>query len=110
MRVSVPFGKAKIYTAFVFNVHTNEHHAYEAKEIHQIIDDKTVITQTQLEYWQWIAEYYMCVLGDVMRAALPSAFILESETIITIDREGSFKESDLKDEEFLIFEALQHES
>src|SRR5690606_29111255 len=49
-------------------------------------------------------------LGDVMRAALPSAFILESETIITIDREGSFKESDLKDEEFLIFEALQHES
>jgi len=110
MRVSVPFGKAKIYTALVFNVHTNEPHAYEAKEIHQILDDKPVITQTQLEYWQWIAEYYMCNLGDVMRAALPSAFILESETIITIDREGSFKESDLKDEEFLIFEALQHES
>ncbi|MEO8935079.1 MAG: DEAD/DEAH box helicase, partial [Xanthomarina sp.] len=106
MRVSVPFGKAKIYTALVFNIHTSEPHAYEAKEIHQILDDKPIITQKQLEHWQWISEYYMCTLGDVMRAALPSAFILESETIITSNKEGSFDASNLKDDEYLIYEAL----
>ena len=110
MRVSVPFGKTKIYTALVFNVHTNEPHAYEAKEIHQILDNEPVVTQMQLEHWQWISEYYMCTLGDVMRAALPSALILESETIITNNKEGSFNEADLQDDEFLIFEALQLQS
>lgn len=102
MRVSVPFGKAKIYTALVFNIHTTEPHAYEAKDIHQILDNEAIVTQKQLEHWQWISEYYMCTLGDVMRAALPNAFLLESETIITKNTETQINEAELQDEEFLI--------
>jgi primosomal protein N' (replication factor Y) len=110
MRVSVPFGKAKIYTALVFSIHENEPLVYDAKEIHQILDDEAIVTQKQLEHWQWISEYYMCTLGDVMRAALPNAFLLESETVISRNNDVTISEADLKDEEFLIYEALQHQT
>jgi len=75
MRVAVPFGKSKIYTGIVYHIHNDAPSAYEAKDIQQILDETPVVNQTQLQLWQWIASYYMCTLGDVMRAALPSAFI-----------------------------------
>ncbi len=109
MRVAVSFGKTKMYTALVFNIHQNPPEAYEAKEIHQILDDKPIVTEVQLKNWQWISSYYMCSLGDVYRAALPSAFLLESETVV-LKNEAFTEEELLNDEEFLIFEALQHQS
>ena len=110
MRVAVPFGKSKIYTALAYKIHNNPPTAYESKTIHQILDNKAIVTEKQLEHWQWIASYYMCSLGEVMRAAMPNAFIIESETIISKVEDTSVNESDLKDEEFLIYEALQHQS
>ncbi len=110
MRVSVPFGKSKIYTGIVLNVHTNAPEVYEAKEIHQILDDAPIATEIQLKHWQWIADYYMCTLGEVVRSALPSAFLLESETLVLRNMEAEVDEEDLKDDEFLVYEALQHQS
>ncbi|OBX26063.1 replication restart helicase PriA [Gelidibacter algens] len=110
MRVAVPFGKSKIYTALVFNIHQQKPMAYEAKEIHQILDDAPITTPNQLKHWQWIAEYYMCTLGDVLRAALPNSFLLESETIISKNTDKIINDEDLKDEEFLVYEALHHQS
>ena len=78
MRVAVPFGKSKIYTALAYKVHNTAPTAYEAKTIHQILDKKPVVTATQLQHWEWIASYYMCSIGEVMRAAMPNAFIIES--------------------------------
>ena len=57
MRVAVPFGKSKIYTALVIELHQNAPTLYDAKEIHQILDEKPLVTQTQLEHWKWIASY-----------------------------------------------------
>ena len=109
MRVAVPFGKTKIFTALVYEIHENPPIGYNAKEIHQILDDKPIITNRQLSNWKWISEYYMCSLGEVIRAALPSALLLESETLIS--RSEEFDEVNiLNDEEYLIFEALQHKS
>uniref|UniRef100_UPI0038B453CA replication restart helicase PriA n=1 Tax=Tenacibaculum crassostreae TaxID=502683 RepID=UPI0038B453CA len=109
MRVAVSFGKSKMYTALVFNIHQTPPELYEAKDIHQILDEHPVVNEQQLQYWQWISSYYMCSLGDVYRAALPSAFLLESETII-YKNEAFTEETILNDDEFLIFEALQHHS
>ena len=109
MRVAVSFGKTKMYTGLVFNIHQNAPTLYEAKEIHQILDEKPIVNERQLQHWQWISNYYMCPLGDVYRASLPSAFLLESETII-YKNEAFVDESILEDDEFLIFEALQHQS
>jgi len=110
MRVAVPFGKSKIYTGIVYSIHNNAPTAYESKDIQQILDETPVVNSKQLQLWQWIASYYMCTMGDVMRAALPSAFILESETVITKNSIKTIDESILKDDEFLIYEALQHQS
>jgi len=110
MRVAVPFGKSKIYTALVHSAHNTAPEVYEAKEIHQILDETPIVNEIQLKHWQWIADYYMCTLGEVFRSALPSAFLLESETLILKNEKAQVDEMDLKDEEFLIFEALQHQS
>lgn len=110
MRVSVPFGKKRIYTAIVFSVHNNAPQVYQAKDIHQILDEIPIVTPLQLKLWQWIAQYYMCAIGEVMRAALPNAFLLESETIVIKNQNIEFDETQLKDEEFLIYEALNHQS
>ena len=110
MRVAVPFGKSKIYTGIVARIHKDGPTTYQAKEIHQILDEAPVINRKQLNLWQWIASYYMCTLGDVMRAALPSAFILESETVISKKTDLVVDDAILKDDEFLVYEALHHQS
>lgn len=110
MRVAVPFGKSKIYTGLVYNIHHQEPLVYEAKDIHQILDDSPIVTTTQLQHWEWIASYYLCSLGEVMRAALPSAFVLESETVVLKNNEQVINDTDLKDDEFLVYEALHHQS
>ena len=109
MRVVVPFGKSKLYTAIVENSHQLAPTAYQAKPIYQILDKSPIITKKQLQHWQWIAAYYCCTLGEVMRAALPSALLLESETLV-VKNQLFNDESLLTDGEFLIFEALQHQA
>jgi primosomal protein N' (replication factor Y) (superfamily II helicase) len=110
MRVAVPFGKNKIYTGLVSALHYNQPTLYEAKEIHQIIDEKPIVTSIQLKHWEWIASYYMCTIGEVFRTALPSALILESETIISFKNDANPDINQLSDDEFLLFQALQQQS
>lgn len=110
MRVAVPFGKTKIYTALVLDKNNTPPELYEAKEIHQILDEKPVVNLHQIEHWKWIASYYMCSLGEVFRSALPSGYILESETIISARENAELDSDDLKDDEYLILEALKSQS
>ncbi|HEU4790192.1 MAG TPA: primosomal protein N' [Flavobacterium sp.] len=110
MRVTVPFGKSKIYTALVIEIHNNKPTLYEAKEIHQILDNTPIVTEFQINHWIWIADYYMCALGDVYRGAMPSALLLESETVITRKNDVYVDESLLSDDEYLVYEALQKQS
>lgn len=110
MRVAVPFGRSKIYTGLVHSLHRTPPKVYEAKPIHRILDDAPLVNEIQLRHWQWIAEYYMCTLGEVFRSGVPSTFLLESETLIVLNKKGEVDENDLKDDEFLVFEALQHQS
>ncbi len=109
-RVAVPFGKSKIYTALVLEIHQNKPEKYDAKEIHQILDENPIVTQTQIKHWLWIASYYMCAIGDVYRSAIPSALLLESETVITQKSTDFVLESSLSDDEFLVYQALQQQS
>ncbi|WP_188050436.1 primosomal protein N' [Flavobacterium sp. GP15] len=110
MRVAVPFGKSKIYTALVIEIHQNKPALYEAKEIHQILDERPIVTPIQIAHWQWIASYYMCAIGDVYRGAMPSALLLESETLISQKTDLFVDTSLLSDDEFLIYEALQQQN
>lgn len=110
MRLAVPFGKSKIYTGLAIATHQNAPVLYEAKEIHQILDEKPVVTEIQIQHWQWIASYYMCAIGDVYRGAMPSALLLESETVISQQTSAIVDVSLLSDDEFLVYEALQQQA
>lgn len=105
-RVVVQFGKSKLYTAIIFAITEQPPEKYEAKYLIEILDDKPVVTTRQLQFWQWLAEYYMCNPGEVMQAALPSALKLASETRIALNKDFEIDKSALNDKEFLIVEAL----
>ncbi|TSD67214.1 primosomal protein N' [Inquilinus sp. KBS0705] len=105
-RVVVQFGKSKLYTAIVCNITQQAPAKYEAKYIIDILDDVPVVTPGQLQFWQWMAGYYMCNEGEVMNAALPTALKLASETKVMLNRDFEYDRTQLHDKEFLITEAL----
>ena len=82
-RVIVPFGKKKFYTALVANVHYCPPEGYEIKEVTEVLDTRPILLPQQFRLWKWMASYYLCTMGDVYKAALPSGMKLESETIVT---------------------------
>jgi len=108
MRVAVPFGKSKLYTGIAVGVRENIEVTYEIKDIEFVIDEEPILHKDQIKFWEWIASYYMCSVGQVMKAALPKSLLLESETIILRNDEALAVEEDLSDAEFLILEALEH--
>ena len=76
------------------------------KPIHQIIDETPIVNEHQLSFWDWMSNYYMCGIGEVMKASIPSVLLIESETIISLNKNTEFIQNELTDDEFLIYEAL----
>lgn len=93
MRVLVPLGKKKIHTGIISRFHTNAsltqetHPDIKYKEIFCFLDDHPIVTPIQLRLWEWISNYYMCTIGEVMKAALPTALKPESETRVVLNPE-----------------------
>ncbi len=82
VRVVIPFGKSKLYSAIVADVTDKRPENCEIKEIIEVLDNRPIINAIQLRFWDWIASYYLCTLGEVYRAAVPSSLKLESETML----------------------------
>ncbi|MBL7897881.1 MAG: primosomal protein N', partial [Crocinitomicaceae bacterium] len=106
-RVVVPFGKSKYYTGIIRRVHENVPKEYQVKYIEGILDDLPILTQKQFRLWEWISEYYMANIGDVMNAALPANFKLASETKISLHPEFDRDTEGLNEIEHLVTDALQ---
>lgn len=110
-RVVVPFGRRKFYTAIVRNLTAPKPEGYEVKQIDRVLDPANlpVLVHPQLKFWDWIAEYYLCTIGDVMAAALPSGLKLESETFIELSAEADGAELEsLADDEAIMYQTLVH--
>lgn len=80
MRVEISLGKNKLYSGIVEKIHNHKPEAYEVKPIRNIIDETPIVNPTQLQFWHWIANYYVAAPGEVMQAALPSHLKLIGET------------------------------
>lgn len=104
-RVIVPFGQKRYYTAIVIRLHnTPPEGDYAIKSVTEVLDSHPVVFPNQLDLWKWIAEYYLCTLGDVYKAALPSGMKLESETRIELNPDFSpTEEKFLPNEEKIYF-------
>ncbi|MBK7442235.1 MAG: primosomal protein N' [Bacteroidetes bacterium] len=105
MRVEVPF-RNKSYTGIVAKIHNLVPAGYAPKFIIALPDHLHIVNKIQLEFWQWMAGYYMCSTGDVMNAALPAPYKLSSETIIVLHQQANIDANVLDDKEYIIAEAL----
>jgi len=105
-RVIVQFGKNKIYAAIVRKISREAPLAYEAKYILNVMDEHPVVDHRQLALWEWMADYYMCHLGEVMQAALPAVLKMASETKIAASGNPDLDRSLLSDKGFMVMDAL----
>jgi primosomal protein N' (replication factor Y) (superfamily II helicase) len=106
VRVEVQFGIGRdLYSALVIEL-TDIKPDHPTKPILQVIDNEAIITVEQLKFWQWMASYYACTLGEIMAAALPTNLKLSSETRIILNPEHDQNFSQLDDKEYLVAEAL----
>ena len=105
-RVAVQFGKRKIYAAIIHSISDKPPKEYEAKYLLDILDEDILVTPQLMKFWEWMATYYMCSLGDIMNAALPASFRLESTTQIQLNADCDLAALELSDKEYLIIEAL----
>ena len=110
LRVLVPFGKNKILTGLVTNVHQNVPQTYQAKYIDTILDDSPIITGKQLAFWDWLSSYYMAPIGDVMNAALPANFKLASESKFCLHPDAPIPRPELSTRAAEIIELLEVQS
>ena len=104
-RVLVPFGRKKIYTAIVTLTHDREPKGYRVKPLLSLLDDGPIVRHPQLKFWQWISDYYLCTMGEVFKAAVPSGLKVESETLVSVNQD--YEESqpgDLSDREKAILD------
>lgn len=109
-RVTVSFGKEKIYTAIVKQIHDKIPKIYEPKPIHMILDKTPLVTAIQLKFWDWLSSYYMCSVGEILKASVPSALLLESKTVIVKLEITQEQLNSLTDLEFLVYEGLQKQN
>ncbi len=84
VRVIVPFGRSKLLTGIVIEIHERVPEAYQAKFIEHVLDEFPIVTAKQFQFWKWISSYYMAPLGDVMNASLPANFKLSSESKVVL--------------------------
>jgi primosomal protein N' (replication factor Y) len=84
MRVCVQFGKRKLHTALIVNIHQNPPEHYKTKPIVTLLDKSPVIFPWQIKFWNWIAEYYMCTAGEIYNAAIPNGLRPEGQTQVYV--------------------------
>ena len=82
-RVLVPLGKKSII-GIIYRKHEGELPAsVKVRDVLQIVDETPIVTAEQLKLWEWLSSYYMCTLGEVMAAALPSEIIDDNYSAAT---------------------------
>lgn len=107
MRVLVPFGGKKIYTGIVFALHDNAPENFVAKEIISMLDDQPILPQEQIDFWNWLSEYYLCSLGEIYRFSFPSSLKLESETYLKLKPGAVIDFENLDVNEMYLIQALE---
>jgi primosomal protein N' (replication factor Y) len=107
-RVIVQFGR-KILTGIIWDIHKNQPTAYEPKFMLDIIDDYPIISEKQIDLFNWMAQYYMCTPGEVMNVGLPTGLKLSSESKIQLHPDFKLNDSDLgfSDKELSLIKSLE---
>ena len=107
-RAVVQFGSRKVYAGLVRRVHSQPPKNVQAKYILSLLDEWPVVKEEQFQFWEWLANYYLCSLGEVMNAALPPAMKLSGETKILLHPNADLESEELSEKEFALLQALKN--
>ncbi len=105
-RVTVQFGKRRVYAGLVMALHEKPPAKGIPKYILSVLDEKPLVNDIQMHFWHWIADYYMSTPGEVMHVALPSVFRLSSESAVVLMPGFEPDKQTLNESEYRITEAL----
>ncbi|AQG80590.1 replication restart helicase PriA [Spirosoma montaniterrae] len=110
-RVIVPFGKrnSRVMTAIVANLHNSPPVNYQARYVTELLDEYPLVNNSQLELFRWMADYYMCCIGDVMNVALPSGLKISSQSKVQYNPDFDYPEL-LTEQEVLLLAELKKQS
>ncbi|MDY0083405.1 MAG: primosomal protein N', partial [Ignavibacteriaceae bacterium] len=87
VRAVAPFGKRTL-TGFITNIPGSiSLKKDEIKPITDILDDRPVFTKKLIRFYEWLAEYYLCSLGEALRLLVPQGTDIESKRKIIVDKE-----------------------
>lgn len=108
-RVIVQFGRRKQYTGIVATLNAIPPQGVEIKDIIHLLDDEPILRRPQMQLWEWVAEYYLCSIGDVMKAALPAGLKIESETFLeAVEDWEESADNRLSEREVIVIQTLTH--
>jgi len=79
VRALVPFGR-RMLTGFVAGIADDPGGVplSKMKRIAEIVDDEPVFDEHMFELARWVADYYLCSTGDVLKAAMPTGTMIRS--------------------------------
>jgi primosomal protein N' (replication factor Y) len=110
-RVVVPFGSRKVLTGIIYKIHETPPRQYEARYLVDLLEFEPTLNPIQLKFFKWLADYYMCTMGEVINIAIPSGLKISSESIVQL--KPGFDGTDVKlswEEEIVIQHLSQDEA
>lgn len=107
MRVLVSFGGKKIYTGIVAALHDSAPETFAPKEIINILDDFPILPKEQIDFWNWLSDYYLCNIGEIYRFSFPGSLKLESETYLKLKPHAVIDFQNLDVNEMYLIQALE---
>ena len=108
-RVAVYFGGQKVYAALIRNIRTKPPQGYQATYIIQVLDEHPIVQEREFQFWDWVSNYYMAPIGDVMNSALPAGLKLKNDSKIVIAYEEIPEDIKLDEKEIIILNILEKE-
>ena len=105
LRIVVPFGSSKVLTAVIVSVHHQPPKQYQAKYILEILDEVPLVTESQIDLFQWVADYYMCYPGEVFQVALPAGLKISSQSKVQAHPEFS-NHQELNEKELVVYQTI----
>lgn len=107
MRVLVSFGGKKIYTGIVAELHDSAPDTFAPKKIINILDDFPILPKEQIDFWNWLSDYYLCNIGEIYRFSFPGSLKLESETYLKLKPHAVIDFQNLDVNEMYLIQALE---
>jgi primosomal protein N' (replication factor Y) len=109
-RVIVPFGNRKVLTAVVARVHQKPPSKYTAKYILELLDESPLVMPAQLQLFKWMADYYLCTMGEVLNVAMPSGLKISSQSRMQLRPGADWEHKEVNEKEIRLLEALQEKA